>query len=86
MDEGLDPQVKLKLLEAERAAEPDYPNIKRGIGCGIAALFIAGICALFAVSFFRSLTTSAQISMVIATALIAALVAGGFAAFRPSGK
>ena len=40
-DEGLDPQLKLKLLEAARAAEPDYPNVKKGIGCGAAALVAA---------------------------------------------
>ena len=41
MDEGLDPLVKLKLLEAERAAEPDYPDVKKGIGCGAAALVVS---------------------------------------------
>lgn len=86
MDEGLDPQIKLKLLEAARAAEPDYPNVKKGIGCGIAALVIGGLFALFAVSFIRQLTTGEKVSTVIVTALIAALIAGGFAAFRPSSK
>ena len=32
MDEELDPQIKLKLLEVSRAAEPDYPDVKKGIG------------------------------------------------------
>ena len=41
MDEELDPQIKLKLLEVSRAAEPDYPDVKKGIGCGAAALVLA---------------------------------------------
>ena len=86
MDEGLDPQVKLKLLEAARAADPDYPNVKKGLGCGIGALIAAGIFTTFLVSFFRQLSTGEKLSMVIGAALIAALVAGGFAAFRPVSK
>ena len=86
MDEELDPQVKLKLLEAARAAEPDTPNIKRGIGCGAAALIAGAVIGMFFASFFRRLTTGEQISMAAGTAFIAAIIAGGIAAFRPSGK
>jgi hypothetical protein len=32
MKEELDPQVKLKLLEAARSAAPEIPNVKRGLG------------------------------------------------------
>lgn len=83
MDEGLDPQVKLKLLEAARAAEPDYPDVKKGLGCGAAALILGGIAALLIVSFIRQLSFASKLSMVLGTALIAALIAGGVAAFRP---
>ena len=86
MDEELDPQVKLKLLEAARAAEPDTPNIKRGLGCGAAALIAGAVLGMFFASFFRRLTTGEQISMAAGTAFIAAIIAGGIAAFRPSGK
>ena len=86
MDEELDPQVKLKLLEAARAAEPDTPNIKRGVGCGAAALIAGAVIGMFFASFFRRLTTGEQISMAAGTAFIAAIIAGGIAAFRPSGK
>lgn len=86
MDEELDPQVKLKLLEAARAAEPDTPNIKRGIGYGAAALIAGAVIGMFFASFFRRLTTGEQISMAAGTAFIAAIIAGGIAAFRPSGK
>jgi hypothetical protein len=86
MDEELDPQVKLKLLEAARAAEPDTPNIKRGLGCGAAALIAGAVIGMFFASFFRRLTTGEQISMAAGTAFIAAIIAGGIAAFRPSGK
>lgn len=83
MDEGLDPQVKLKLLEAARAAGPDYPNVKRGIGCGAAALILGGLMALFAVSLFQQLSFLSKLSMTLGTALIATLIAGGIGAFRP---
>ena len=86
MDEGLDPQVKLKLLEAARAAEPDYPNVKKGLGCGAAALVAGILFGLFAVSFFRQLSVLSRISMITGFALIAALIAGGVAAFRPPFK
>ena len=86
MDEGLDPQVKLKLLEAARAAEPDYPNVKKGLGCGAAALVIALAGSVFIVSFFRQLTLGNKISIAVGTALIAAMIAGGLAAFRPPSK
>ena len=83
MDEGLEPQIKLKLLEAARSAEPDYPNVKKGIGCGLAALAVAGGAVLFAVSLFPQLSTASKVSMVLGTAFIAAVAAGGFGAFRP---
>ena len=86
MKEELDPQVKLKLLEAARSAAPEIPNVKRGLGCGFAALIAAGIVGTVFASFFRSLTTGEQISMAAATAFIAAIIAGGIAAFHPSGK
>ena len=70
MDEGLDPQVKLKLLEAARAAEPDYPNVKKGLGCGIAALVIALAASVFIVSFFRQLTLGNKISILLFSSLI----------------
>ena len=86
MDEGLDPQVKLKLLEAARAAEPDYPDVKKGLGCGAAALVVALAVSVFIVSFFRQLTLGSKISIAAGTALIAAMIAGGLAAFRPPSK
>ena len=86
MDEELDPQIKLKLLEAERAAEPEYPDVKKGIGCGIAAFIAAALAALLIVSCFRQLALSSRISMIAGTALVAALISGGIAAFRPRFK
>ena len=86
MYEGLDPQVKLKLLEAARAAEPDYPDVKKGLGCGAAALVITLAVSVFIVSFFRQLTLGSKISIAAGTALIAAMIAGGLAAFRPPSK
>lgn len=86
MDEELDPQVKLKLLEAARSAEPDYPNVKRGIGCGAAALVVSLLCSVTFLSFFRQLSTGSKISIAAGTTLIAALIAGGLAAFRPPAR
>ena len=82
-DEGLDPQLKLKLLEASRAAEPDYPNVKKGIGCGAAALVAALLCSVLFLSFFRQLSTGSKISIAVGFTLISAMIAGGLAAFRP---
>ena len=86
MDEGLDPQVKLKLLEAARSAEPDYPNVKRGIGCGAAALVVALLCSVVFVSLFRQLSTSSKVSIAVGITLISAMIAGGLAAFRPPAR
>lgn len=82
MDEN-DPELKLKLLEAARAAAPDYPDVKKGVGCGVTALVAGGVFATVLVSFFQSLAAGSKISLVIGTALIAAIIAGGLAAFRP---
>ena len=82
MDEN-DPELKLKLLEVARAAAPDYPDVKKGIGCGVAALIAAGVLSTLFVSFFQKLSAGSRISVVAGSALIAALVAGGLAAFRP---
>ena len=86
MDEELDPQVKLKLLEAARAAEPEIPNVKKGIGCGVVALIAGALFGIFFASFFTQLTTGERISMAIGTAFIAAIITGGIAAFRPTRK
>jgi hypothetical protein len=86
MDEELDPQIKLKLQEVSRAAEPDYPDVKKGIGCGAAALAAGILFGIFAVSFFQKLSFLSKFSMVTGIALIAALIAGGIAAFRPPSK
>ena len=86
MDDGLDPQVKLKLLEAARAAEPDYPDVKKGIGCGIVAFIAGAVAALLIFSGFQQLSLASRISMIAGTALITALIAGGIAAFRPRFK
>ena len=86
MGDGLDPQVKLKLLEAARDAEPDYPDVKKGIGCGIAAFIAGAVAALLIIGGFQQLSLSSRITMVAGTAFIAALIAGGIAAFRPRFK
>lgn len=86
MDEGLDPQVKLKLLEAARSAEPDYPNVKRGIGCGAAALVVALLCSVVFVSLFRQLSIGSKVSIAVGITLISAIIAGGLAAFRPPAR
>jgi hypothetical protein len=83
MDEELDPQIKLKLLEASRAAAPDYPDIKKGIGCGAAALVLSLLVSVTAVSFFQRLSLSSRVSIVIGVTLVSVLIAGGLAAFRP---
>ena len=86
MDEGLDPQVKLKLLEAARSAEPDYPNVKRGIGCGGAALVVALLFSVGFVSLFQQLSTGSKVSVAVGITLISAMIAGGVAAFRPPAR
>ena len=83
MDEELDPQIKLKLQEVSRAAEPDYPDVKKWVGCGAAALAVSLLVSITAVSFFQRLSTASRVSIVIGVTLVSVLIAGGLAAFRP---
>ena len=82
MDEN-DPQLKLKLLEAARNSVPDYPDVKKGIGCGAAALVAAVILTVIPVSFCQTLSAGSKVSLIAGCALIAAIICGGVAAFRP---
>ena len=44
MDEN-DPELQRKLREAERNAVPDYPDVKKGAGCGIAGAAAGALLA-----------------------------------------
>ena len=82
MDEN-DPELQRKLREAERNAVPDYPDVKKGAGCGIAGAVAGALLAWAALSAFRKVTAGERLPVIIGMALIAGLIAGGFAAFRP---
>ena len=82
MDEN-DPELRRKLREAERNAVPDYPDVKKGAGCGIAGAAAGALLAWGVLSAFRKVTAGERLSVIIGMALIAGLIAGGFAAFRP---
>ena len=82
MDEN-DPELQRRLREAERNAVPDYPDVKRGTVCGIAGAAAGALLAWGALSAFRKITAGERLSVIIGMALIAGLIAGGFAAFRP---
>jgi len=82
MDEN-DPELQRKLREAERNAVPDYPDVKRGAGCGIAGAAAGALLAWTAMSAFRKITAGERLSVIIGMALIIGVIAGGIAAFRP---
>ena len=82
MDEN-DPELQRKLREAERNAVPDYPDVKKGAGCGIAGAAAGALLAWGVLSAFRKVTAGERLSVIIGMALIAGLIAGGVAAFRP---
>ena len=82
MDEN-DPELQRKLREAERNAVPDYPDVKKGAGCGIAGAAAGALLAWGVLSAFRKVTAGERLSVIIGMALIAGLIAGGIAAFRP---
>jgi hypothetical protein len=82
MDEN-DPELQRKLREAERSAVPDYPDVKKGAGCGVAAAAAGAVLAWGVLSAFRKITFGERLSVIIGMALIAGLIAGGVAAFRP---
>ena len=82
MDEN-DPELRRKLREAERNAVPDYPDVKKGAGCGIAGAAAGALLAWGVLSAFRKVTAGERLSVIIGMALIAGLIAGGVAAFRP---
>ena len=82
MDEN-DPELRRKLREAERNAVPDYPDVKRGTGCAIAGVAAGALLAWGILSAFRKVTAGERLSVIIGMALIAGVIAGGIAAFRP---
>ena len=82
MDEN-DPELQRKLREAERNAVPDYPDLKRGAGCGIAGAAAGALLAWGILSAFRKITFGERLPVIIGMALIVGLIAGGIAAFRP---
>ena len=82
MDEN-DPELLRKLREADRNAVPDYHDVKKGAGCGIAGAVAGALLAWGILSAFRRITLGERLPVIIGMALIAGLIAGGVAAFRP---
>ena len=84
-NEKLPPELRLKLLEAEKNAAPDYPDWKRGFKFGITTLIIGVLVSPFMTLILPHKPASAWSYTFFAIFSIALLAfAGG--AFRPAVK
>lgn len=82
-NENLPAELRLKLLEAEKDAAPDYPNWKRGFKYGITALIIGALVAPFMTLVLPQKSLAAWGYTLFTIFSIALLIfAGG--AFRPA--
>lgn len=82
-NEKLSPELRLKLLEAEKNAIPDYPDWKRGFKYGITALIIGVLVSPFMMLILPHKPAAAWGYTLFAIFSIA-LLAFATGAFRPA--
>ena len=81
VEQKLDPELRMKLLEVERSAPPDYPDWRRGVRVGLLCAIPIGLALVVIVSCFSRGNWSEYASFLLIT-LAFFLIGGAVGALK----